>query len=80
MNPGVAGGSSQQPHELALGRLQGAVRHIVDESDREHRVSGVLPATEFRELAQLRRCETGAYDQPMFVEQDGHAAVDYSAA
>ena len=42
----VAGGRSQQTHELALGRLQRGIRHVVDEPDREHRIGGILRTVE----------------------------------
>ena len=45
----------QQARELAFGRLQRRVRHVVDEADREHRVGGLAARTESIGLAQLRR-------------------------
>ena len=42
----VPGGLPEQAHELALGRLQRRIRHVVDEPDREVHV-GMLRMTEF---------------------------------
>jgi hypothetical protein len=39
---GLAGGGLHQPHELPLGRLQRAVGHVVDKTDREIGLAGVL--------------------------------------
>ena len=42
----------QQSHELALGRLQRRIRHVVDEPDREVHV-GILRMTEYILSPQL---------------------------
>ena len=65
-------GVSQQAHELALGRLPGRIRHVVDEPDREVHV-GMLRTTEFVLSPQLRRREAWTDDQPPLFQQDGHA-------
>ena len=41
-----AGGCLQQAHELAFGRLQRRIRHVVDEPDREVHI-GMLRTAEF---------------------------------
>ncbi len=68
----VGGGRLQQAHELTLGRLQRRVRHIVDEPDRENRI-GIAPAVKFLGLARLDGRKAGTDDEPVFVEQQGHA-------
>ena len=74
MREDIAGCSSQQSHELTFGRFQRAVRHIVDEPDREVDID-VLRVTVFILAPLLRRYETGTDDQSSLFQQDGHVAL-----
>src|SRR5579863_1367723 len=78
----VSGGLPQQPHELAFRRLQRAVRHVVDEPDREVDID-ILRMVKFILSPLLRRHEARTDDQPAFFQQERHVKrvlISYSAA
>jgi hypothetical protein len=75
-NAVIAGGSGQKPHELPFRRLQRAIRHVVDEPDREHAIGRFLTVVELIGLAHLRRRQRGADNQSTPVVQKGHAWLD----
>src|SRR5579863_2032115 len=72
MDTVAAGAGRQQAHELALGRLQRSVRHVVDEADGDNTIA-LAPPEELVVLAQVGRRQRRADDKSVFVEQKRHA-------